>query len=310
MRTECPPHAASREHNMVAFVAKIFICRPNHFLPRNFGFLLFFSFLSMPCITMAQADQSLRPPPAYADVADLVSASPLIAKARINRIESVNGSVTNPAQSSKKYALVTARIESLIRGTDGLPQKVRFLVVLPSAKNSTDRDTKRWRKGMQILIFARAGDRLDALQLVSRNAIQPWNTELDAITRALTTEILSARPAPAIVSVGDAFHVAGTVAGESETQIFLKTATGEPVSLSVVHRSGEAPRWGVSLGEIVDDTAAPPKQDTLLWYRLACGLPEILPAASTRGLALLDAEAARRDYRFVMESLGRCGRTL
>ena len=66
----------------------------------------------------------------------------------------------------------------------------------------------------------------------------------------------------------------------------------------------------VMLGEIVDDAAVPPARDTLLWYRLACALPDALPASSTRAMAMLDAEAARRDYRLVVESLGRCGRTL
>lgn len=163
---------------------------------------------------------------------------------------------------------------------------------------------------MSILIYASPGNLAGQVQLVSRNAMQTWSAALETTTRAVTTEVLGAAPAPPVTGVGDTFYVPGTVAGEGETQVFLKTATGAPVSLSIIHRPGEAPKWGVSLGEIVDDAAVAPARDTLLWYRLACSLPDSLPPASTRSLGVLDAEAARRDYRFVMESLGRCGRTL
>src|SRR3546814_13668580 len=73
-----------------------------------------------------------------------------------------------------------------------------------------------------------------------------------------------------ITEVGDAFHVPGTIPGESETQIFLRTSDQRPVSLSVLRRPGEAPKWSVSLDEMVDESSAPAGRDTLLWYRLAC----------------------------------------
>ena len=111
------------------------------------------------------------------------------------------------------------------------------------------------------------------------------------------------------MGLGDAFHVAGTVAGEGETQIFLRTENGDPVSLSVLRRPGQPPRWAVALGEIVDEAARAPVPGTLLWYRLACSLPPVLPARAVRTLAVADAEAARADYRLVIEALGPCGRT-
>ncbi|MCF3701580.1 hypothetical protein L2E46_25570, partial [Salmonella enterica subsp. enterica serovar Weltevreden] len=77
---------------------------------------------------------------------------------------------------------------------------------------------------------------------------------------------------------------------------------------SVLRRPGEEPRWAVALSEIVDDSAAPPARDTLLWYRLACALPPALPATSTAALEPPQAEQARQDYAFVIERLGPCGR--
>ena len=70
--------------------------------------------------------------------------------------------------------------------------------------------------------------------------------------------------------------VAGNLAGESETQLFLNTANGTPVSLTVVRRPGMAPTWGVSWTEIVDQAARPPEEGTA-GYRLACFLPRELP---------------------------------
>lgn len=237
----------------------------------------------------------------YADVADLATEAPIIAKARIASVKSVEIKGDTPSLATRSYHNITVRIDSLIRGEGGLAPRVSFLAVAGS---------QRPRSGTTVLLYARPGKLSNHIQLISLHALQPWSVELETVTRAITSEVLSANPAPAILAVGDAFHVPGTVEGESETQIFLKTSTGAPVSLSIVHRPAEATRWGVSLGEIVDDAAVPPARNTLLWYRLACGLPDTLPASSTRGLAVLDAEATRRDYRFVMESLGRCGRTL
>ena len=82
-------------------------------------------------------------------------------------------------------------------------------------------------------------------------------------------EVVAPDAPPAITGLGNAFHVPGTLPGEGETQIFVQTATGAPISLSILRRPGEQRRWAVALGEVVDDAAAPPPRDTLLWYRLA-----------------------------------------
>src|SRR5207244_7883429 len=100
--------------------------------------------------------------------------------------------------------------------------------------------------------------------------------------------------------------VAGSLPGESETQIFLRTGDRRPISLSVLRRPHEDPRWAVALSELVDDSAAPPKPDTLLWYRLACGLPRQLPETAIASLAADDADAARADYQLVLAGLGPC----
>src|SRR3546814_8988873 len=111
-----------------------------------------------------------------------------------------------------------------------------------------------------------------------------------------------------ITEVGDAFHVPGTIPGESETQIFLRTSDQRPVSLSVLRRPGEAPKWSGSLDEMVDESSAPAGRDTLLWYRLACFLPGQLPQSSVENASPDQAEAFRTDHRFILEPPGPCDR--
>ena len=239
----------------------------------------------------------------YADLADLVTASPLIVDARIKRAETIEIGGQTETQPMEKRVLVNAKVNSLIRGQNGISPTVSFL----AGKTVT---TGQLRKEKHVLLFAKPAPRAGQIVLVSRNARQPWSEELDQTVRSIAIELLQSDSPPAIMKVGDAFHSAGTVAGESETQIFLKTYNQAAISLSVIRRPGQTPRWGVSLGEIVDEAAAPPQRNTLLWYRLACSLPPRLPAETLQYLSLQDAQAAQRDYTLIMESLGSCGRTL
>jgi len=242
-------------------------------------------------------------PLSYADIADLVTGSPIIISGRITSVIKVKTGAGESGENPKEHIFVTAKVESLIRGQNGVPPLVSFLINPANMNN-------RLKKRERVLLFALPAQRADYIRLASRNAAQPWSAELDTAVRSVTAEVLKSDSPPTITGIGDAFHIAGTIAGEGETQIFLKTATDAPISLSILRRPGQPPRWGVSLGEIVDESAVPPEHDSLLWYRLACGLPPRLPYESVRTLSLADAEAAQRDYAIVMESLGRCGRTL
>jgi hypothetical protein len=127
--------------------------------------------------------------------------------------------------------------------------------------------------------------------------------------RSLLREAARPDAPPRITGIGRAFHVPGSIPGESETQIFLQTADNRPVSLTILRRPGERPRWAVALSEIVDDAAEPPRPESLLWYRLACTLPPSLPAQSLRDSSRNEAAAIQADYRLVMERLGPCRRS-
>ena len=243
--------------------------------------------------------------PGYADLADLVLASPVIADATIRSATRIKGAEATGLAPGLTRFYVEADVAALIRGAAGLPPRVGYLVdVAPDARGRVPK-----LKKARVLIFARTvPGSPDQLQLSAPDAQLAWTPPLDARVREIGRAALAADAPPAITGVASAFHVAGSLPGEGETQLFLRTADQRPVSLSILRRPGERPRWSVALGEIVDEGAGPPARDTLLWYRLACDLPAALPAESVASLEPADAAIAREDYRFVIESLGPCGR--
>ena len=244
--------------------------------------------------------------PAYADLTDLVLAAPVIVDATIASTTRIKGAEAAGVAPGLTRYYVEADVGALVRGAAGVPQRIGYLLdVAPDARGRQPR-----LKKSRVLLFARpvaaAGDQL---QLVAPDAQLAWTPGLDASVRSIATAVVAADAPPAIVGVGNAFHVPGALPGESETQVFLKTADARPVSLSILRRPGEQPRWSVALGEIVDDAAGPPARDSLLWYRLACALPPVLPDTSVGDLDQTGATAAKEDYAVVIAALGPCGRT-
>lgn len=242
----------------------------------------------------------------YADLTDLVIASPVIADATIRSAVRLKGAdALGVAPGFTRY-YVEADLGALVRGTGGLPPRIGYL--LDIAPDSSGRLPKL--KKMRVLLFGRpVAGRPDQIQLAAPDAQIVWTPADDARIRTIATALVAADAPPVITGIGNVFHVPGALPGEGETQVFLTTANGAPVSLTVLRRPGEQPRWAVALSEIVDEAAAPPARDTLLWYRLACALPAELPDRSTASLAASDATLAREDYGYVLQQLGPCRRT-
>lgn len=253
----------------------------------------------------AVEENSAAPP--YADMADLVIASPLVIDATIRSTAKIKPAEARGVAPGATRFYVEADVNALVRGPGAIPPRVGYL--LDAAPDPLGRVPKY--KKSRVLLFARpVPGRADQVQLVTPGAQLGWSAASDALARRIVGEVLASDAPPAVTGIGSAFHVAGSLPGEGETQIFLRTADHRPVSLSILRRPGEQPRWAVALSEIIDDSAAPPKPDTLLWYRLACGLPRDLGDDSTASLSATDAAQAREDYRYVLERLGPCRRQL
>ena len=245
------------------------------------------------------------PAPSYSDIVSHVLEAPLVIDATIRSTAEIRGAeAINLAPGYARF-YAEADVSALIRGSSAIPPRIGFVTDVPTDSRGRPPRLKRLR----VLLFARpVPGRPTMVQLTRLDSFRAWNPSLDTMVRQVARDVVDPSAPPAITGVGNAFHVPGTLPGEGETQIFLMTETGAPVSLQILRRPGQQPRWAVSLGDIVDDSAGPPAPNTLLWYRLACGLPPELPATSLNSETAANAQTARTDYRFVLTQLGPCTR--
>lgn len=252
-------------------------------------------------------------PYSYADVADLASAAPIALHARIYRAAALKPAQAPGVAPGHARFYVESDVVSLIRGSGPLAARISYLVDLPlDAKGKPP----KLRKKQPVLLFARpvagataGSNNTGSIQLIAPDAQLPWDPATEAQLRAVLTELVKPGAPPAITGVANGFHVPGTLPGEGETQLFLNTSTGEPVSLTILTAADGSRRWAAAFGEIVDGSAAVPARNTLAWYRLACGLPRELPLNKLAGTAPADRRKAASDYAVVLGALGECTRT-
>lgn len=242
---------------------------------------------------------------AYADIADLVVIAPMIVDAKIRKTTKVPAAQAVDVPPGRQRLLIEADVNALIRGQSGIAAKVRF--VLDVAKDSRGKIPKLNKQRMFILADAVKG-RPGQLQLVRPDALIKHSAANDSMVRAIAQEAVLLDAPQRITGISSAFYSAGTVIGEGETQIFLLTEKRQPVSISVVSRPGLTKQWSVSTSELIEETTSTPRRFTLLWYRLACGLPKALPAELVQSGEGENAARAQADYKFVADALGPCGR--
>ena len=271
----------------------------------------FCALAAVAALTMAAAPPRESPVPAvappafaYADLADLGLAAPVVAHVRIAEAVALKEKQAVGVGPGLVRFYVEADTVSLLSGARGIAARLRYLVDL---RRGADGRAPKPRKGTEYIIFAEpVAGRPGEVRLIAPDAQMAWSAGQADLLRAILREAAGGSAPPRVTGIGRAFYEPGSIPGESETQIFLQTADGRPVSLNVLRRPGETPRWSVALSEIVDDSAAPPRPQTLLWYRLACTLPPALPRQSRAEAESPDA--IRADYRLVLDGLGRCER--
>ncbi len=238
----------------------------------------------------------------YADVADLFAGAPIVLRARIVTATPLKGP-PDPSGTVRFY--VEADVIALIRSARPMPPRLAWLVDLQ--RDSRGR-LPRLKKADVLVAALPVAARPGEIRLAAPDAQLLWSPAMETRIRSVVSDANAPDAPPAITGIASAFHTAGTVTGEGETQIFLSTSTKAPISITVLTRPGQPKRWAFALGEIVDEAAAPPVPDTLAWYRLACFLPRAIPNSATSDLAPNDADTARQDYKFVIEDLGPCPR--
>lgn len=241
----------------------------------------------------------------YADLADLVDSADLVLRARVRKQAEVEAERAPGLAAGQARLYVEADTLALLAGKVPVGESLRYLVDVPL--DSRGRAPKLRKQ--EFLIFARTvAGRAGEIQLVDPSAQLPWSEGLEARLRPIMSEVFSPQVPPRIEGVRDALSVQGNLAGESETQIFLATEDGSPWSISVVNRPNMVPVWGTSRSEIVDQSAMPPRPETIEWYRLACSLPATLPPSANLASDPASRRRAAEDYAFVLLRLGPCER--
>jgi hypothetical protein len=242
----------------------------------------------------------------YADIVDLADKSPLVLRARIRDQATVEPERSPGLAPGNVRLYVEAETTALIAGNVPVGESLRYLVDLPLDERGKAPKLKK----QDVVLFARTvPGRPAEIQLVEADAQFPYSEAFADSLRSVLASLLAPGAPPRVTGVRDALAVEGTLVGESETQLFLDTENDGPVSVTVVRRPNQTPRWGVSWTEIVDQAARPPRRDTLEWYRLACFLPSGLPDEANISRDPRARTLAERDYALVIEQLGACPRS-
>lgn len=238
----------------------------------------------------------------WTDWADLALAAPAVLVADLRDIDRLDRKAAPDVPTGEVRALVTGNVRTVLKAPGLFPAGAAWLW-----QGSADaRGRAPLAKGMPVLLFAAplsggARPEVQALRLVAPHGQQPWQASDEALVRWIL-QAAQAGGAPMVTGVSDAARTTGDVEGESETQVFLTTEAGTPMTMVIRRAPGVPPAVEVATGDLVSN-AAPVARETLLWRGLACGLPPALPShlAGDPGLA--------EDYAFARTSLGPCGRT-
>ncbi|MCL6249843.1 hypothetical protein M3P36_02105 [Altererythrobacter sp. KTW20L] len=244
--------------------------------------------------------------PTYVDLVELGLASDMVLRSEVRRQTNVPADRAPGLEPGKARLYVRATTQALLAGSGPVGSEQAFLVDLPLNARGRRPDIK---KEVVLLFAARVPNRPGEIQLVGRQAIQPYDPALEQRVRQVLTQLVQPDRPPLISGVREVMSVPGNLAGESETQVFLETPDGAPVSLTVLRRPGMQPGWGVSWTDIVDQSARPPAPETLQWYALACFLPTELPESAFIQTDPASRARAREDYALVVRELGACARS-
>lgn len=241
----------------------------------------------------------------YADLVDLADPAQLIIEVKIRKQATVEPERSPGLRAGHVRLYIVAQVEKILAGS-AASDSLRYLVDVPLGSNGKPPRLT----GSHVVILGRpVPGRPADVQLVAPDAQLPTGGESESRLIAVMQELSDRDRPPAITGIRDILSVPGNLAGESETQLFLKTRDQDVALVSVIRRSGIAASWGVSWGELVNGDSGPPARNTLAWYRLACFLPDRLPAGANLAAEPETYVMAERDYRMVKQELGDCPRS-
>lgn len=241
----------------------------------------------------------------YSDLVALADRSEMVIRAQIRRQTTVKPERAPGLAPGFARLYIEARTQALIAGNAGIGDSFAYIVDVPLTAKGKPPKLKK----TEVLLFAnRVAGQPGSVQLAGRGAQFAYSPTLEERITPILRSLIASDAPPVVTGISDALAVPGTLVGESETQVFLSTKDGAPVSLTVTRRPNQAPNWGVSWGEIIDASAKAPLPGSLQWYRLACALPARLPSSANLARDPAARRLAAQDYAFVIDQLGPCGK--
>jgi hypothetical protein len=288
----------------------------NNVLLTNFAFALVAAMSAPLAAQTTRTSAQLSPTPivnfavsatnySYADVADLVVNAPLIVDVSIRKATPVPAQQAVGVPVNLQRMLIEGDVMALLRSKDGMGGTVRFLLDVPKDAKGKIPKLKKQR---YFLFANKVAAMPGTIRLIRPNALAEWSPANDNMVRAITREAVQLDAPQAITALTSASYSPGDIPGEGDTQIFLNAAGGQPYSISVTSRAGKPKSWTVSMSDLIEEGASAPKRNTILWYRLACGMPPTLSAEQIESADTENAARAQADYAFVLQSLGKCDR--
>jgi len=244
--------------------------------------------------------------PTYADLVALAEPAAIVAEVTVKDQATVPPERAPGLAAGRARLYIESQTQRVIKGPSALGESLAYLADVPL---STKGKAPKLKKQTFLVFADPVAGRPGQLQLVKPDAQLPSDPALAERVRTVVGQLAAPGVPPRITGVRDVISVAGNLAGESETQMSIETVGGAPAALTVIRRPNEAPKWGVSWSEIVDQSARPPEPGTISWYRLACFLPRQLGPDDFLQADAAGRQRAQADYQFVLDSLGPCERT-
>lgn len=239
----------------------------------------------------------------FADIADLADASEIVAEVKIRKATKIKIKGKPPGQPTR--FLVEANVLALIRGEQGLAPRIRYVAqAVPDDRGKLP----KLDRAVMIVFAVPVPDNAAEIRLAAPDGQLWWNEALGLRTRDVVRALSNEDSPPRIAGIASAFHSPGALVGEGETQIFLDADKDQSASLIVVRTAGQPARWTAAFGDVSNPDAPPPPQGSIGWYRLACFLPDQIPAAVLEQNAPEGRTAIATDYALIRQALGPCQR--
>lgn len=263
---------------------------------------------------MAQGESPSIPPSIHAATPQLTDAewlrlaglavnSPVVIEGEVRRVRRIGGRAAADVPAGESRHLVELDLTAALKAPGVLPARAEWLWQGPGRNAPV-------AKGAQLQVFLadpRAGPAPEVMQyrLIAPDAMRRRTPADDAALRAILGEARQPGAAGLMVTgVSAGFRTEGTVAGRSESQFFLTTTGGRPLTLTVTRTPDAPPAVSVATGDVIAASAQAIQPRTLVWRALSCGLPAQLPDTLAESVAADPGLA--EDYALARAGLADC----